>query len=82
VVVLVLQMVNLVLVVLEIHRLEVPLKVVRGVVTALIITMLVVEVVVRVVLDQMEQAQLLHALLPRQVETVAQELLTILLVLH
>ena len=81
-VVLVLQMVNLVLVVLEIHRLEAPLKVVRGVVTALIITMLVVEVVVRVVLDQMEQAQLLHALLPRQVETVAQELLTILLVLH
>ena len=81
-VVLVLQMVNLVLVVLEIHRLEVPLKVVRGVVTALIITMLVVEVVVLVVLDQMEQAQLLHALLPRQVETVAQELLTILLVLH
>jgi hypothetical protein len=82
VVVLVLQMVNLVLVVLEIHRLEAPLKVVRGVVTALISTMLAAVVVVRVVLDQMEQAQLLHALLPRQVETVAQELLTILLVLH
>ena len=81
-VVLVLQMVNLVLVVLEIHRLEAPLKVVRGVVTALISTMLAAVVVVRVVLDQMEQAQLLHALLPRQVETVAQELLTILLVLH